>query len=544
MVGSGLEPWEGIAPKGWLTRATIALATLGLALRLVRYLQNFPLWCDETMLAVNLLDRRWIELARPLDYHQVCPLGFLALAWAAVQSLGFSELSLRFVSIGCALASAPVFWLLARRFFGERTVGTLLAVGLFAVAQPPIRYAAEFKPYSCDLPVAATLLWLALCRWENPQRAARFLDFGGGRTAGHCVVVAVGVRDRRDCVDGSRGSAQNAATPSDALILGVLDDRQREFCRDGHTGAVSHDPERPSVLPQLLGSRLSAFAHGTIGINRLDTACHTGPLFAYPHGPGRFPEWVNALVFGSFLVGIRVRWRRDPQVVILLLSPFLLGLAAAWLRRYPYGMSPRVSQFLVPSTLLLMAAGMEDLIERTRPLSLRRLALPSIVGMLVALGACRFAVDLGRPYRSEGDRTAREFRAGSGKSSTPMPRRSAFARISAFPCVRSAGLMTASTSTSVINASILFAIIAACRRVDSVTMQRPLRCVMLNRLPQVVPGFMAWLHDNRNRYVLHDIQAYPAFRGTPDEPQLVSVVCNLLPVEANVAAGVGKETTR
>ena len=96
------------------TRGIAIFLALGVILRLVRALQNYPMWCDETMLAANLLDRSWTQLAQPLDYRQVCPVGYLLLEWLAVRLLGFSELSLRLVPLCGSLASVPVFYLLSR----------------------------------------------------------------------------------------------------------------------------------------------------------------------------------------------------------------------------------------------------------------------------------------------------------------------------------------------------------------------------------------------------------------------------------------------
>ena len=120
------------------------------------------MWCDETMLAANLLDRDWTELAQPLAYRQVCPLGFLALEWLAVRIFGFSELSLRLVPLSCALASVPLFYLLARRILGAGTAATFLAVAIFAVSEPLIRYAGEAKPYEGDFLVSLVLLNVAV----------------------------------------------------------------------------------------------------------------------------------------------------------------------------------------------------------------------------------------------------------------------------------------------------------------------------------------------------------------------------------------------
>jgi uncharacterized membrane protein len=50
----------------------------------------------------------------------------------------------------------------------------VLAVGVFAVAYPGIRYAAEAKPYACDLFFATLLLTVAV-EWWRGDRANRWL---------------------------------------------------------------------------------------------------------------------------------------------------------------------------------------------------------------------------------------------------------------------------------------------------------------------------------------------------------------------------------
>ena len=52
-------------------------------LRIARYTMNFPLWWDEAFVAVNLIRRGYLELLRPLDYGQVCPILFL---WSELNS--------------------------------------------------------------------------------------------------------------------------------------------------------------------------------------------------------------------------------------------------------------------------------------------------------------------------------------------------------------------------------------------------------------------------------------------------------------------------
>src|ERR1019366_2491614 len=46
---------------------------------ILRYALNLPIWGDEGFLGINILDRSFHDLLRPMEYIQVAPLGFLWL---------------------------------------------------------------------------------------------------------------------------------------------------------------------------------------------------------------------------------------------------------------------------------------------------------------------------------------------------------------------------------------------------------------------------------------------------------------------------------
>src|SRR3954447_18172914 len=101
-VGTPDEARVGeIGAAVWVARATAGFVALGVLLRAARYLLNFPLWCDETMIAANFLDRGYADLFRPLDYRQVGPLLWLAVELTSVKAFGFSEWSLRLFPFAC-----------------------------------------------------------------------------------------------------------------------------------------------------------------------------------------------------------------------------------------------------------------------------------------------------------------------------------------------------------------------------------------------------------------------------------------------------------
>src|SRR5947209_7734229 len=90
-------------PSLW--RWGLAFLFLGMAWRTVRYLLAFPIWGDEAFVSLNLLDRDYLGLLRPLEYKQVAPMLFLWAESAAYHLLGGAELALRLLPFLAGLGS-------------------------------------------------------------------------------------------------------------------------------------------------------------------------------------------------------------------------------------------------------------------------------------------------------------------------------------------------------------------------------------------------------------------------------------------------------
>ncbi len=166
LTSTGLESRQA---DHWLERATWAFVGLGVLLRIVRYLMDYPLWWDEAFVAVNFIRRDYGDLFRPLDYGQVCPILFLWCELTLVKLLGFSEWSLRLFPLVCAVASIVLFRHMASRVV--RGVPLLLAVAIFGMSFHPILHAADVKPYASDLLAALILLAIAVEWWRVPEQA-------------------------------------------------------------------------------------------------------------------------------------------------------------------------------------------------------------------------------------------------------------------------------------------------------------------------------------------------------------------------------------
>lgn len=399
--GPTLEP-------AWLGRGVWFFVALGLIFRTIRYAQNLPLWSDECFLAVNFIQRGFLELLQPLENGQIAPLLFLWIERAAVLAMGFSEWSLRLVPLACGLASVLLFERLATSILNGLPL--LLAVGVFAVSVHPIRHAAEAKPYAPDLFVALVLLgpavgWLSDAARSRPG-SRRFwtlavltpfcLAFSNPAVfvLGGIVVTLAGPVWRS-----GRRSDRLALASCAALMIGASAGLYGWIARTQSAGALSGLQRYwasgfpPIETPWRLPGWLLA-------------AC-TGSMFAYPGGGAR---GLSAITFVAFVAGAIVLTRQGKgRTAACLIAPFGLTLAASVVHRYPFGTEARLMQFVAPAVCLLSGAGAGAAIERIRSVERRRRVLGAVLVGLIACGVVPQVVSSTIPYRMRRDQEAREF---------------------------------------------------------------------------------------------------------------------------------------
>ena len=92
---------HSITNRGWRTflsweKAAAAILILaGVVLRIRQYLTGRSLWADEAMLALNIVERDFAGMFRPLEYDQGAPIGFLLVEKLFNAILGKHEFALR-----------------------------------------------------------------------------------------------------------------------------------------------------------------------------------------------------------------------------------------------------------------------------------------------------------------------------------------------------------------------------------------------------------------------------------------------------------------
>ncbi len=368
---------------------------LGIAVRVLRYALRFPLWEDECFLSCSLLDRNYLDLTQALDYHEVCPAGFLWVQLTLIKLLGFNEYTLRLLAVVLGVGSLLVF----RHLAGRLLEGTplVIAVALFAVSYPMIRYSAEAKQYGADLFVSLVFLMLAVEWWRRPGEArwlwtlaalapvGVFLSYPAALVGGgvSLFVALVLWREKRSgwlpwlAFNGLLGAAFAGifATYAGNQSAAALADMQR-WWESGFPPLGE-----PLKLPGWL------------------LVAHTSDMLAYPLGGHRGG---SALTFLLCVLGAAVFWRRRRRkAMVLCLAPLALSLVAAALRRHPYGQMVKFQIYLAPAFCTLAAVGAAAAILRAKSGRGRRgVTLACVLAILAAIGAGCAARDLARPAKT------------------------------------------------------------------------------------------------------------------------------------------------
>jgi 4-amino-4-deoxy-L-arabinose transferase-like glycosyltransferase len=380
-----------------LDEATLIVVMSGLFWRTVRYALAFPLWGDEAYVAVNLLTRDLAGLARPLEYFQIAPPGFLWVEWLAVDVFGTGELALRLVPYLAGVASLLLFWRFCRQVASRRTV--LLAVAVMAASFYPVRHSTEVKPYAIDLLISLMLISTGWTTGRAITSWRAWLAVAGVAWVGvWCSYAAVFPVAAVTLYLGARMVGERSVRLTAwwlAFVSSIALSWATMFVAFAHPQAQSanflsqletwKDAFPPLAQPWRLPWWL------------LDM--HTGNMLAYPYGGNNFGSALTALIVIAGCIRMANRRARRP-LLFLLLGPLPFAMVAAALHRYPYGTSTRVMLYMAPSICLLIAEGIMAVLQFRHSANRG----PLIVGGLLAIAplVCT-AFNVATPYKAYDD---------------------------------------------------------------------------------------------------------------------------------------------
>lgn len=324
----------------------------GILVRVVQYLYNRSLWADEAVLALNIVNRSYLELLQPLDYDQAAPIGFLLVEKLAVQLFGNNEYALRLFPLFSGIISLLLFYQLAKRFIPQAAIP--IALVLFASLNYLVYYASEVKQYSTDVAIAL-LSCLVAMHLGNPKLSRSQII-----TVSLVGAIAIWFSHPAIFVLAGVGIA--------SLLINIINKQKLKITNIlsiSATWLLSFAIFYFGFLRKiggnedLLTSWKRAFPSSPFDIIWLLDAF--GQFFYKPLG---FTGGMDGVAIFAFLIGCISCFYRRKQTLAILLSPLFVTLAAAYLHKYPF--RSRLVLFLTPFIILLIAEGVEYLLNKNR----------------------------------------------------------------------------------------------------------------------------------------------------------------------------------
>jgi 4-amino-4-deoxy-L-arabinose transferase-like glycosyltransferase len=389
----------------WIRIVLAATILVGLGWRALRYVEQFPIWGDEAMLLLNILDRDYVGLTHHLRYSQVAPLLFLWLEKAALLTWGSAEWSVHLFPMLAGLFAFLFFWRSCRAAFSPLVAG--LAIGILAVSYYPVRHATEVKPYAFDLLAAVVFAGLALEQLRHPRERrwlaalvvmtplAIFSSYPSVFVGAAVSLVLLPLMRSASWSQRGLFALFNLALLGSFLVhYGMVGHHQIDAEEARRTREFLHNYWKDAFPPD-------AWQDWPLWLLQV----HTGNMLAYPIGAN---HGGSTLSFLLVLLGSVVLWRQGQRSVLALCwLPFALNLVAAILDKYPFGGSARITLHLAPFICILMAHGAAAILDWIRSPAWRTRTHLAFCLFLLGCGTVGIVRDLLKPYKTEHDRETR-----------------------------------------------------------------------------------------------------------------------------------------
>lgn len=338
-------------------RLSLAIISFGILVRVVQYLSNRSLWADEAVLALNIVNRSYLELLQPLDYNQGAPIGFLWVEKLAVQLFGDNEYALRLFPLVSGILSLLLFYQLTKRYLRPQAVPVALI--LFASLRHIVYYSFEVKQYSTD--VAIALFCFLMTTYLSQEK----LNFK--QTVVLSSLGAIAIWFSHPAIFVLAGVAFSS---------GLVKFFQKERIRLVNLLAIYSTWLFSFALFYWISLKslssnenlLTSWQNkSTFPSSILDLIWPLDSLGRFFYEPLGFKSPMDGLAIVVFVIGCFSFFHRKKAPLFILLSPLLATLFAAYLHKYPFG--GRLVLFLTPFFIVPLAEGVDYLWLKSRSIT-------------------------------------------------------------------------------------------------------------------------------------------------------------------------------
>lgn len=344
--------------------------------RISEYLSCRSIWLDEACLALNIIEKSFMELmTKPLAYDQAAPVGFLLFTKLLVMLFGSGEYVLRALPFIAGVGSIYLFYKLLKRTVSKKAV--LFALVLFSASLEMLRYTTEFKQYATDVFFVLLIQLCALSLVRGNPIVKNGIPLG---IAGACVLWF------------SHPSVFALAGMGTVLFFYYLMNKQfadvRKICLSACFWALS--------LISLFFLSLKSTTQNTslesywgdsflpLPPQAINEQFHLIKLFLQIFFfPGMIQQALWAMIV--FIVGASLFFKKEKPVFYILILPVFFAAMASALRVYPF--EGRLLLFYMPYMYLLIAEGLSFMLGRTSVIS-------RLLGVLLACLIIWYPVNL------------------------------------------------------------------------------------------------------------------------------------------------------
>lgn len=363
----------------------ILILFAGVFLRVFHYVNNRSLWEDEVFLASSLIRMNFTELATlPLDYQQRAPIGFLWLSKLGVFLFDKRELSLRLFPFICGIVALFAFVPVAKYFLKSK-VSFLTAIAVVAIAPPIVYHAVELKQYGAEF-LATVLCLLLYVRFNGTTQIRELLLWGlSGAVilwfsfsslfilAGLAGAIGLTLLIKKEWKLLFLYLIPFSCWLISFLVQYILfisrfpeEEWLVQFWRN--RGAFMPFP--PRSLQDLLWpfNQIYSLVKYPLGLTWYE--------LDYNHAYNPFLRMMARMPLAPILAGLLGLWAlfsKHKKQLLLLACPVILALLASSLEFYP--LRERLTMFLAPIFVLVIAKGIEILFTWQIPLIAKRLCL-------------------------------------------------------------------------------------------------------------------------------------------------------------------------
>ena len=335
-------------------RLSLAIIGFGIFVRFVQYLYNRSLWADEAVLALNIINRSYLELLQPLDNDQGAPLGFLMVEKLVVQLFGDNEYALRLFPLLSSIIALLLLYELAKRCIQPTAVP--IALALFASLRYLVYYASEVKQYSIDVAITLTGFLIAIHIQNNKLNLKKIIILSSlGSIAiwfSHpAIFVLSGIGLSLLLINfDSNKKMKNIS------ILTIFSTWILSFV-GFYLVSLRHLSSSKSLLT-------SWKDRGTFPSSSFDIIWMLDSLGRFFSKPLGFTIWVDGIAIIAFVAGCISLFSTKKATLLILVSPVFTTFFASYLHKYPF--EGRLVLFLTPLFILIIAEGLDYVLARIR----------------------------------------------------------------------------------------------------------------------------------------------------------------------------------